>query len=392
MPAKILVIETDVASRRLAGHALRQSGYTVVAAEDGTDPAAVFAIEHPDLLLLDAALAGADGTAVVRKIRSAEAGRRIPIIVLTPGNEVRIRVSALRAGADDTLDKPYHPAELVARVKSMLVRFPPPGGAHEARPGGRIFAIYGAKGGVGTTTIAVNLAIALDRHLGRQVVLVDGALQFGDHRVFLDLGVDRKSLIDVAEAASIDADFVQSVLSRHDSGIDVLLGPPSPETADLVTEERLGQTLQLLRTLYDYVIVDMDHRLDDINLRVMEEADAVFVVMTADLPSLKNTRLLLETSENLDFPKQKMRLVLNRSTAVTGINARSMEAALERKIDHQIVNEYYRAISSLNSGTPFMFTKADSKLGQSILEFSKAVDSSSAAPATRPLRAARARR
>ena len=88
---------------------------------------------------------------------------------------------------------------------------------------------------MGTTTIAINAAIALHRELGRKVALVDGNLQFGDHRVFLDLGLDRRSIVDVVTAPSIDIDLIQQILVRHDSGVDLLLAPPSPETAELVT-------------------------------------------------------------------------------------------------------------------------------------------------------------
>jgi pilus assembly protein CpaE len=139
----------------------------------------------------------------------------------------------LRAGADDYLIKPFHPAELVARIKSLLARFAPSRRTLLARPPmGRVHAFYGAKGGVGTTTIAINAAIAL-RALGRKVCLVDGNLQFGDHRVFLDLGNDRKSIVDVASAPAMDVDLVRQVV-KHESGVDLLLAPPSPGDADHV--------------------------------------------------------------------------------------------------------------------------------------------------------------
>ncbi len=111
---------------------------------------------------------------------------------------------------------------------------------------GRVLAFYGAKGGVGTTTIAINAAIALHRELGRKVCLVDANLQFGDHRVFLDLGLDRKSIVDVVSAPSIDADLIRHVLVKHDSGVDLLLAPPSPESADVVHPAHLPQIIEEL--------------------------------------------------------------------------------------------------------------------------------------------------
>jgi pilus assembly protein CpaE len=286
---------------------------------------------------------------------------------------VEQKVRGLRAGADDYLIKPFHPAELLARIKSLLARFAPKELMLARPPLGRVLAFYGAKGGVGTTTIAINAAIALHRELGRKVSLIDGNLQFGDHRVFLDLGLDRKSIVDVVTAPSMDQDLIKQVMVKHDSGIDLLLAPPTPETAELVTTDHMPVILDHLRDLYDYILVDIDKRLDDINLGILESAETVFVVMTADLSCLKNVRLVLETIGHLGFA-DRVQLVLNRSNAFTGISVKNAEGALRKPIDYQIVNEYRGAISALNSGAPFMFTKSDSALGGSLLQFARGVD------------------
>ncbi len=293
--------------------------------------------------------------------------------MLTADRDVQQRVRALRAGADDYLIKPFHPAELLARLKSLVARFSPTDLLVGRPPLGRVHAYYGAKGGVGTTTIAINAAIAL-QSLGRRVCLVDGNLQFGDHRVFLDLGLDRKSIVDLVSAPSMDTDLVRKIVQAHESGVDLLLAPPSPESADHVSAQHMNQILELLREMYDYVIVDIDKRLDDMNLMVLDIADTIFAVMTADLSCLKNVRLVLETIGHLGYEQGKLKLVLNRSNAFTGINVKSAEGALKRPIEFQIVNEYRGAISALNTGAPFMAEKADSILGRSVLDFARAVD------------------
>jgi pilus assembly protein CpaE len=375
MPAKILVVDDDPNVQRLLQYTLKQEGYEVVVAGDGAEGFRLWGAESPDLILLDVMLPKLDGYQVATKIRTEEgASGHVPIIMLTAEREVEQKVRGLRAGADDYLIKPFHPAELMARIKSLLARFAPQETLVGRPPLGRILALYGAKGGVGTTTIAINAAIALHRELGRKVCLVDGNLQFGDHRVFLDLGLDKKSIVDVVTAPTIDVDLVRQVMVKHDSGVDLLLAPPSPETAELVTQEHIPIILELLRGLYDYVVIDIDKRLDDINLGILETADTMFVVMTADLSCLKNVRLVLETIGHLGYEAGKVQLVLNRSNAFTGINVKNAEGALKRTIDHQIVNEYRGAISALNSGAPFMFTKADSLLGRSMLEFARVVD------------------
>jgi pilus assembly protein CpaE len=378
MAGKVLVVDDDASVQRLLQQTLRGEGYEVVIATEAADALRLWQQEQPSLVLLDVTLPGVDGYDLAVRIRGAEAaGKHVPIIMLTSDRDVSQKVRALRSGADDYLVKPFHPAELLARIKALIARFAPGDSLVGRPPMGRIHAYYGAKGGVGTTTIAINAAIAL-RSLERRVVLVDGNLQFGDHRVFMDLANDRKSIVDAVSAPTIDAELLRGVIQPHESGVDLLLAPPSPEAADLVTAAHMHEILQVLATMYDYVIVDIDKRLDEINLMAMDVAETIFAVMTADLSCLKNVRLVLGTMGHLGYASGKLKLVLNRSNAYTGINVKSAEGALRQPIEHQIVNEYRGAISALNTGAPFMAAKADSVLGRSVLDFAKAVDKSPA--------------
>ena len=379
MAAKILVVDDDPNVQRLLSYTLKQEGYEVIVAADGAEGFRLWGAEAPALILLDVMLPKLDGYQVAAKVRAEEVDAHVPIIMLTAEAEVEQKIRGLRAGADDYLVKPFHPAELLARIKSLLARFAPKDLMVGRPPLGRVLAFYGAKGGVGTTTIAINVAIALQRELNRRVCLVDANLQFGDHRVFLDLGLDRKSIVDAVSAPSIDADLLRGVIVEHESKIDLLLSPPTPEQAELVTKEHLTQVIDVLRGLYDYVVVDVDKRLDDMNLGVFDAAEHVFVVLTADLSCLKNVRLVLETLGHIGYESERVKLVLNRSNAFTGINAKTAEGALRHPIDLQVINEYRGAISALNSGAPVMFTKADSPLGRSLHDLARAIDRGAAA-------------
>jgi pilus assembly protein CpaE len=136
-----------------------------------------------------------------------------------------------------------------------------------------------------------------------------------------------------------------------------------------------------MRRAYDYTVVDMAKSLDDFNLQLFDEADIIYVVMTADLSCLKNVRLVLETMDSLGYERGKAQLVLNRSNAYTGINVDNAESALGRKIDHQVINEYRGAISALNSGEPFMSSRPDGPLGQNVARFASEIDQLLAAEA-----------
>jgi pilus assembly protein CpaE len=397
MAVRILVIDADPTVQRALGHALSQGGYEVLSSSDGPEALKIAHSDKPALVLVAANLPGVDGFTVVSRLRIEDGpSTHTPVIVLLAENEADARGKALRSGADDYLIKPFHPAELMARMRSLLARYKPDEAFNPPTPArpqssstrviaaapapprkkepARVLLFYGAKGGVGTTTLAINTAIALHKELDRRVCLVDANLQFGDHRVFLDMGLDRMSIVDLASNPSIDIDLIKQILVRHATGIDLLLAPPSPETAELVTHDHLPNVIAQMANDFDYIVVDIDKRLDEVNLRIMDVADTIFVVMTADLPCLKNVRLVLETIGHLGYTDEKVKLILNRSNAFTGINVKNAESALKRRIDYQIINEYRSAISALNSGAPFMVGKSDSPLGKSLMDFVKSVD------------------
>jgi len=387
---RVLVVDDDLNIQRVLVFTLKQEGFEVHVASDGQAGVEMAAAIEPDLVLMDVAMPKLDGYAATQQIRAAEQGRRVPIIMLTAEADVEQRVRGLRAGADDDIVKPSHPRELIARIKALLARSG--GGAAkkataEVATLGQLCCFYGAKGGVGTTTMAINTAIALAGRLRRKTALFDANLQFGDERVFLDLGLDSTSIVNAIGEPDLDADLLKKLMVRHHSGIELLLAPPNPESADIVAERQrsdpasLSNVLNLLRRAYDYTIVDMAKTIDDFNLQLFDEADVIFVVMTADLSCLKNVRLVLETMDSLGYERGKIQLVLNRSNAYTGINVDNAESALGRKIDYQVINEYRGAISALNSGEPFMSSRPDGPLGQSVARFAQEIDGVLAAEA-----------
>ena len=386
---KVLVVDDDLNIQRVLVFTLKQEGFDVHVASDGEAGVEMARSTQPDLILMDVAMPKLDGYAATQRIRAEEKdGRRVPIIMLTSEADVEQRVRGLRAGADDDIVKPFHPMELIARIKALLARSGGPmARAKGAEPGtlGRLCCFYGAKGGVGTTTIAINTAIALANASKRRTALIDANLQFGDMRVFLDMGLDTASMVNAITEPDLDADLLKKLMATHRSGIDLLLAPPTPEAADIVVERQrtdpaaLSNLLAVMRKAYDYTMIDMVKTIDDFNLQLFDEADVIFVVMTADLSCLKNVRLVLETMDSLGYERDKIQLVLNRSNAYTGINVANAESALGRQIDYQVINEYRGAISSLNSGEPFMYSRPDGPLGQSVSAFARQLDKALAA-------------
>ena len=119
--------------------------------------------------------------------------------------------------------------------------------------------------------------------MGKKVCLIDANLQFGDHRVFMDLGLDKMSVVDLATSPGFDLELIRQVLIKHESGVDLLLAPPSPETAELVTSDHLPEIINMMANEFDYVVLDVDKRLDEVNLRIMDAVQTIFVVWTASM-------------------------------------------------------------------------------------------------------------
>ncbi len=387
MPARILVVG-DEAVQQAVADVLAAEGQQLSFCADGREALERWVSDRPDLIILDTAPPGLTGDEVVRRIREAEPrGSHVPMVLIGEVADRDAKVRGLRLGADDYVAKPVHPIELSARVRGLLVRYAPVAQkAADEQSLGRLFAFYGAKGGVGTTTLAINTAIALRRVSRRSVALVDANLQFGDHRVFLDLGTDRRSIVDVVSAPEWDQELMRRVVVRHGSGVDLLLAPNTPESAEHVSPDHhhLLRVIDIMRTMYDYVLVDLDKRLDDHTLDVISSADRLFVIMTADLSCLKNVRLVLDTMAQIGLPEERMDLVLNRANAFTGISRKAAENVLRRPIVHHVLNDYRVSISALNSGTPFMMRRGESPIAGGIIELVKAMDSPSIAAAPAP--------
>jgi len=239
----------------------------------------------------------------------------------------------------------------------------PPG--EDERQGGKVVAVFSPKGGVGRTTLAVNLAVAAVR-AGARVSLVDASFQFGDVGMMLDLNAKNGSIGDLlTEARRSDPDSVETVLAHHSSGLRVLLAPPTPEVAELIQPDHLRSMLERLRSSSDLVLVDTANWFNDTTLAVLDVADVILGVMTLEITNLKNMRLFLQLADSLSY-LDKLQLVLNRSDAALGIRLPDAEQSLGRAIDHTIVSDGRTVVYALNRGVPFSASNPEAQVSRDV--------------------------
>ena len=331
---------------------------------------------EPDIVLVDYDLAGKDGIETTEAISTMLPGTGV--ILLSTDMSADVLRRAMVAGARQFLQIPPNTEELLRAIyqvhdttaarRSLSGRGD---GPLSSRREGQIISVFSPKGGVGCTTLATNLAVAIKQEAGMRVVLVDGSLPFGDVGVFLDLPPTHSIMDLQVPSEQMDANFAESALVTHErSGIKVLLAPQRPEMADMVTGEMLRKTMTLLRERHEYVIVDTWSALDERVLTALETSDKILLVVSLELSTIKSAKVFLEVAELLRFPAEKIMLVVTRANIATGVTVADVEATLGRSVDVRIPADD-RVTRAINEGTPIMLTARSTPVGLATAELAK---------------------
>ncbi len=353
----------------------------------GTAASGAEAIERatkllPDVILMDINMPDMDGITATEQL-SSQVPTASVVMMSVQGEADYLRRSML-AGAREFLVKPFSSDELTASIRQVNAREREKAGravvvaaaakAQEQAGEGQVVAVFSPKGGVGRTTIAVNLAVAAASELGKKVTLVDASFQFGDVAVLLNLNPKDKSMAELVPEieAGGDPDSVEKFTLNHSSGIRVLLAPPSPEMAELITPAGFKRVIEILRQQNDLVVVDCAAWFNDITLGILDLADVVLTLLTLEITSIKNIRLFLEVAEQLGY-SHKVRLVLNRADTTLGIRVADVEHSIGRKVDHTIVSDGRAVVYALNRGIPFVLSNRESQVSQDVFRLAKSI-------------------
>jgi pilus assembly protein CpaE len=313
---------------------------------------------RPDVVMVDALLQGrTKGPKLVEQIHAA--GLNVPVIVLTvPQNPVQVDPSK---GVHAVLSMPFSGFELMNRIAGVRK-------AHAASsPVGatRTISVFAPKGGVGKTTIAFNLAVAMAQ-LEQRTVLIDGSVQFGDLRSLLKVPVDAPSILDLPTDRIAESDLTD-VLWRDPSGIDILLAPPRIEMAEMITVRDIDKVLSLLRRVYSTIVIDMSSHINDINLGFLDASDTIVEIVTYDSTTIHNTIAMADTFRSIGYPASKVRYLVNRADSAGGIDPEDLHRALGRIPEHRVMSDGQLVVRSNNEGVPFILANPSAPVSQDLV-------------------------
>lgn len=320
MEGKILIVDDDIDTLQLVGTMLERQGFKIVAANNGQQAIQKASAELPDLIILDVMMPGMDGYEVTRRLRAMEETAYIPIILFTAKTQVDDKVVGFESGADDYLTKPTHPTELIARVRSILTR-PKTGSLNPEdapeEPAGRsqVIGIIASKGGLGVSTLALNLAITLHEKSNEYVTVAEFRPGQGDLGIYLGYA-DSNVLEELLSrpAPEIRLADVEDRLVTHGSGIQILLASHDPKnTALQQAVDQFDTITKHLAKIAPYTILDLGSGLTDANRKIISRCSAILVVLEPSPHVITHTNALLQALKERGVTDDKIYpVVINR--------------------------------------------------------------------------------
>ncbi len=362
---KILVVDDDLELQRLLRMMLELSGFEVITASSGVEALTKVRTERPDLILLDVMMPEMDGYETCRRLRRLPESAHIPIVMLSAADQVDDKVKGLRVGADDYITKPVDSRELIARIEAHLR----PAAIQVAY----MVGVLGCKSGVGTTVLAINLAVGLAQAVGKEVILLDWHLPMGDVGTILNLEISHTLDAVISSIEELDDQLVDQIMVRHSSGVRVLSASWALDTSTL-SPDSLEPVLDIISKEADYVIIDAGWASDTTRVLPLEIVDEVLFLVTPELPALRRAAVYLEWEKKRVVFGERLHLVINRAGISGGISVREVEALLQKKARARLPDDPELVLDSINQGVPLVQHAPRSSLTRSIIRLAQEID------------------
>ena len=362
---RVLLIDDEQFYFKLIRNKLREANYELEYANSGSEGLAKIPSFEPEMLIVDLKLPEMDGFEILGRLRRDPKFSHIPVIVITSKDELSEKLKAFELGADDYVVKPFQPEELVARMgilarRGKAMQLAQQMEKNTSKNNATVVSVHSLRGGLGCSSIVVNLGLAFHKLWGKQTLLIDGILTAGQVALMLDakpvatwenlVGVDQENLDDVV---------ISEMMCSHKSGIRYIASPRYPIAADTFTNEILKHFMDRLKNHNDFIVVDTAHDFSDMTIQMLTASSALLLVMAPEMASLRTTMSALEIYDRLGISLDKVKIVLNNNSSNPAIKQAQLEKVLKRPVDFVLPFEAGEVNRALNFGRPFILENPD---------------------------------
>jgi pilus assembly protein CpaE len=355
--ATILVIDDDLDLQQMLRLMLQRGGFKVVTTGDGHDGIAKAKTFKPDIAIVDVMMPGMNGYQVVRKMREDPELNNMVILILTARSQPVDREAAIAAQADDYMPKPFAPNELLAKINELMANR----GATQSSAK-KTIGVFSLRGGVGTTSVAVNLALALNAK-GLPTCLID--LKPGPGHAALQLRLNAKTTwIDWANGNDSTNDSVLKALTKHESGLEVMAAPITP-AANVPPLDRVTTLISAVQGKFAHVVIDLPSAWGPIAQTALGSVDVIWLVLAPEVGSLQSTAGALRAMKALKISEDKIELIANQIMPRAGLGLPAMEKALGHGFKGKLPYDEGQA-AALGQGAPLILSQPDSPLAVAI--------------------------
>jgi len=360
---RVLLIDDEPFYFKLIRGALKEAEYDLEYAKSGSEGLAKIPSYEPEMLIVDLKLPEMDGFEILQRLRRDLKFSHIPVIVITAKDELSEKLRAFELGADDYLVKPFQPEELVARMGLLARR----GRAMQmARKDGTekkistVLTVHSLRGGLGCSSLVVNLGLAFYKLWGKPTLLVDGVLTAGQIALMLNAKPTAtwENLVGI-ELENLDEMVVGEMMCLDKSGIRYIASPRYPIASDTFTNESLQLLMERLKSSNEFILVDASHDFSDLTIQVLSMSNSILLVMAPEMASLRTTMSAIEIYDRLGISPENVKIVLNNNSSNPAIKQAQLEKVLKRPMDFVLPYEAGEVNRALNFGQPFILENPD---------------------------------
>ena len=308
-----------------------------------------------------------NGYEVVRRLRKNPRFMYVPVLVLTSKAELGDKLAAFESGADDYMSKPFEPEELIARLGVLLKRAQINRAYLDTErtkvAEAQTIAVHSLRGGLGASSMAVNLAIGFWEIWQKPTLLVDTVLTAGQVALMLNAPLKRTwaDLWNVAPA-DLDQTVLNTIIGQHKHGLNFIAGPTLPSEAEMIDADLLRSAINLLRATNEYIVIDLPHDFSEIAVNMLDTANIVLLMLAPEMASIRAAAVALDTYRKLGYDEAKIKLVMNNLFEHGGLNRKKIEDALHVPISLEIPFANIDFVRAVNVGKPVLYSSSNTEI------------------------------